>query len=79
MKGILEFVTSGNHDVMQALSQAGEISYEALVQTVEAQLKYALAEKSKISLKVDVHSLTVVAPMNPADPESPAVILDTGR
>jgi hypothetical protein len=46
---------------------------------VEAQLKYALDEKPKVSLKVDVHSLTVVAPGNPADQSSPAVVLDTGK
>lgn len=46
---------------------------------VEAQIKYALDEKSKVALKVDVHSLTVVAPADPTDKLSAAVVLDTGN
>lgn len=31
---IIDFIGSANHEVMQAITQAGEISYEALVHTV---------------------------------------------
>lgn len=34
VKGIIDFIGSANHDMLQVLSQAGEMSYEALVQTV---------------------------------------------
>jgi hypothetical protein len=65
--------------MFEQLSTATNMGIEAVQKRIEAKLKYALQERLRWYLDIEVSGFTVVLPADSRDPDLPVLVVNTGE